>query len=146
MDHELDASKVLLKQHKPLPVLSLLSEIEQQFRDCPPDAVRLHRFYQHRSAAYAQLGRLNEAFEAAEAALAHDPDGLHALLTAGEAAIGLGKLDVAQQHADRAVLKQSNKPNAWLLKADLGSAKGEDPSPPPLPIRSSTQYRVGMWA
>ena len=144
MDHELDASKVLLKQHKSLPVLSLLSEIEKQFPDCRPDAVRLHRFHQHRSAAYAQLGRLDKASEAAEAALAHGPDGLHALLIAGEAAIGLGKLDVAQQHADRAVLKHSDQPSAWLLKADLASAKGEDPSPPPLPIRSSTQYCVGM--
>lgn len=144
LDHELDASKVLLKQHKPLPVLSLLSEIEQQFCDCPPDAVRLHRFFQHRSAAYAQLGRLNDAFEAAETALTHDPDGLHALVTAGESAIGIGRLDVAQQHADRAVLKHPNEPNAWLLKADLASAIGEDPLPPPPPIRTSTQYRVGM--
>ena len=144
LDHELDASKVLLKQHKPLPVLSLLSEIEQQFADCQPDAVRLHRFFQHRSAAYAQLGRLNDAFEAAETALQHDPDGLHALLTAGESAIGLGKLDVAQPYADRAVLKHSNEPNSWLLKADLASAKGEEPSPAPAPIRASTQYRAGI--
>ena len=144
LDHELDASKVLLKQHKPLPVLSLLSEIEQQFADCSPDAVRLHRFFQHRSTAYMQLGRLNDAFEAAETALQYDPDGLYALLTAGESAIGLGKLDAARQYADRAVLKHPNEPNAWLLKADLASAKGDDPSSAPASIRASTQYRAGI--
>ena len=144
LDHELDASKVLLKQHKPIAVLALLSEIEQQFVDCPPDQLRLHRFLQHRAAANLQLGRLNDAFEAAETALIHDPDGLHALLVAGESAIGLGRLDVAQERADRATLKHKNEPDAWVLQADVASAKGMDAAPPPAAIRSSIPYRSAL--
>ena len=144
MDHELDASKSLLRQHKPIAVLALLSEIEQQFADCPPDGVRLHRLFQHRSAAHLQLGRHNEALEAAEIALTHDPDGLHALVVAGEAAIGLGRLDAAQERAERVTLKHKNEPDAWILKADVASATRGDPTLPPLAVRSSTRYRSAI--
>ena len=144
MGHELDASKALLQRHKPLAVLSLLSEIEQQFPACPPDRIRLYRFFQHRSAAYAQLGRSSESFEAAEIALTHGPDGLHALVIAGEMAIVSGKLDVAQQRADHAVLKHPNEPDAWILMADLASAKCRELPVPPSPVSTSAPYRIGL--
>lgn len=144
INHELDASKALLKQHKPIAVLSLLSEIEQQFADCPPDAIRRYRFFQHRATAYLQLGRLNEALDAAQIALKHDPDGIHALVIASGAAIALARLDLAQQWADHAALKHPNEPDAWILKADVASAMGEAPTLPSQAILSSPKYRTGI--
>ena len=41
LDHELDASKALLRHHKPLAALSLLSDIHKQFTSHQPDPPRL---------------------------------------------------------------------------------------------------------
>ena len=144
MDHELDASKALLRQHKPLAALSLLSDIHKQFTHHQPDPPRLHRFFQHRSAAYAQLGRFTDSLAAAETALTHDPDGLHALLSAAIAALALGNLDIAQDRVDRALLKHPDDPTAWLLTTDIASAQRVALPLPPASIRTSPLYRTGL--
>ena len=143
LGHGLDASKALLRRHKPVAALAVLSDLERGFETDPPDADRKYRFYQQRSAAHLQLGRYPEALEGAKKALTYKAQGLHALLIGGAAAISQGKPKEAQGYAIRAEQYHRLAAETWILKAEV-ARETDGEIVPPREVADSTEYRLGM--
>ena len=144
LNHQLDASKALLAQHKAKAVLALLASLEAQFAVHPPDAPTRHRLLQHRAAAFAQLGRFADSLDAVESALQYDATGLAALLTGTTAAISLARFELAQQWIDRAERHHPDDSHLWLFRLELARATQAELPAPPSDVANSPDYRTGL--
>lgn len=142
---DLRHSKKLLADDEPALVLSLLREIESDYRKSGvQDGTVLYRLFQHRASALLQLGRYNEALDSAQRALDQDPDGVHALVNLANAQALSGDVDAACETAARATTKNPQSPSAWLMRFQLSLNPGQPPVAAPPDVAATHEYRTDL--
>jgi tetratricopeptide (TPR) repeat protein len=142
---DLRHTKKLLGDDEPELALSLLIEVESDFRNSGiQDGQVIYRISQHKATAFLLLGRYQDALHSAQRALDHDPEGINALVNLAQAQTLCGDTDSAIATAARATTKTPQSPHAWGIRFQLSLMPGQPPIDIPPDIASSSEFRLGL--
>jgi tetratricopeptide (TPR) repeat protein len=141
---QLDLSRRLLAQEKGSLAFSLLGMIEADAKGTDVSSRVWYRIRQHRAAALLLLRRAAEALVSAQQALDIDPNGIHALLTATQAAIELGDLAMAQGFLDRGLRIDGDSAEVWSIKVQVDAMQGLPATDPPSGVVASDGYQLAL--
>jgi hypothetical protein len=141
---QLDLSKRLLDEEKPAAVLSVLGILDTDVKGQNADHAICYRAAQHRAAALLQLGRSNEALNAARLALDFNSNGIHAIRIAAHAAAESGELQLAKMFADRALVIDASDPDVWAMRAQISAISETPIDTPPADISDTQSYQFAL--
>ncbi len=134
----------LLSRGEASAALSTLQNLEHSSEEKTVERLVRYRIASQKAIALIALNRPSEALVNARKALEIDPDGVHALVNAAVAATSLGKLDLANEFAERATTRHPTDPHAWSASAYVAAARSA-PLPAPGPsIADSAIYKMAL--
>ena len=119
-------------------------DIEADLKRKPVSPRVWYRLRQHRVTALLMVHRSSEALASARDALAIDPDGVPALLTASYAAVEEGDLAAAEGYLEHVLKLDPSNAGAWAAKVQVETMAGVTPAEPPANIRQSDAYLSGV--
>ena len=136
-----DTPKKLVADDDPRTALSLLKQVELDFKTGIPDGSILYRLNHHKAAAYLLLGQHKDAILYARRALDHDPSGVHALINLASALSLDGQADEARLVAARATSLHPQSPHAWLVRQQAAVLAGDSfGTDTPTEVASTLEY------
>jgi len=141
---QLDLSRRLLAQDKGSLAFSLLGMIEADAKGTDASPLVWYRIRQHRATALLLMRRANEALVSAQQALDIDPNGIHALLTASQAAFELGNLAMAQTFLARGLTVNQDSAEVWSIKVQVDAMQGAPATDPPASVMGSDAYQFAL--
>jgi tetratricopeptide (TPR) repeat protein len=141
---QLDLSRRLLAQDKGNLAFSLLGMIEADAKGTDASPLVWYRIRQHRATALLLMRRANEALASAQQALDIDPNGIHALLTASQAAFELGDLATAQTFLNRGLTVNQDSAEVWSIKVQVDAIQGAFATDPPASVMASDAYQFAL--